>query len=72
MSITDAFKESMIEKRGKFSERVHAAFVLNTSLNHWGEISENDMSWLRRAYPNSIIEKGKDQGASYTTITPQF
>lgn len=66
------FQKEMIEKRNKFFERCHAAFVLNTSVNHWGTIPERDLSWLRSAYPGSIIETGNDQGANYTTITPKF
>ena len=72
MSLTDAFKERMMEKRSKFFERVHAAFVLDTSLNHWGKLDDKDLSWLMATYPNSIIETGTDQGARYTTITPKF
>lgn len=64
------FEKQMLKKRTQFHEQVHAAFVLETSLNNFGNISEDQMSWLGSAYPNSEIELGNDQGANYYSIKP--
>jgi hypothetical protein len=66
------FKTQMLRKREEFHERVHAAFVLNTSLNVWGSLTEHQRDWLAGTYPNTDIKTGSDQGAHYTTVTPRF
>lgn len=66
------FKAQMLKKREQFHEKIHAAFVLNTSVNFWGNPKDEDISWLASAYPNSTINQGIDQGASYYTITPKL
>lgn len=70
--MSDYFQKQQLEKRSQFHERVHAAFILETSLNHWGNLTDEQNDWLAFAYPGTEIETGEDQGLSYTTITPKF
>ncbi len=66
------FEERMIFKRTQFHEKVHAAFILDTSLNMWQKPSEANLLWLLSAYPKSEVKTGIDQGGRYYTITPKF
>ncbi len=66
------FASKQLGKRDKFHEKMHAAHVLGTSVQFYlcPMPTEKDMSWLAHAYPNSLIERGNDQGASYLIIEP--
>ena len=72
---SEQFKEQQLKKRKEFHELIHAAFVLDTSVNFYltrPQPTEEDLSWLSWTYPNSIIKTGNDQGSSYCTITPKY
>ncbi len=71
----DHFKKQQLEEKTQFHELMHAAFLLDGSVSFYltrPQPTEKQLSWLRSTYPNSVIETGKDQGASYCTITPAF
>lgn len=72
MPVENFFETEMNNKRKQFHERVHAAYILTTSLNYWGKMSDSENDWLAWTYPNSELQIGNDQGANYTTITPKF
>lgn len=72
---SDYFKEKQLEKRTKFHELIHAAFILGTSVSFYltrPKPTESDLQWLGWTYPNSKVETGYDQGAKFTTITPKL
>lgn len=69
------FQLEQEKKKTQFHELIHAAFVLNSSVTFFlsqPQPTEKELSWLASTYPNSTIEKGKDQGAEYCTIIPKF
>jgi len=69
---SEFFQKQQLKKRTEFHERVHAAFVLSTSLSEFGKLNDDQLSWLGSTYPNSEIKMGTDQGASYYTVLPKF
>ncbi len=69
------FQIQQLEKRNKFHEIIHAAFVLGESATFFltrPQPTKENLSWLASAYPRSEIRTGCDQGANYCTITPKF
>lgn len=62
------------DARGKFIERIKAAFVLKTYVMFYLEPmpSKEELQWLSLVYPNSEIKQGNDQGASWMSIEPKF
>lgn len=72
---SEYLQQQQLKKRGEFHEIIHAAFVLNTSVSFYltrPQPTKRELSWLSWTYPNSKIEYGSDQGATYCTITPKF
>jgi hypothetical protein len=70
-----SFKEERLKKRTQFHELIHSAFILETSVTFYltrPQPTDKELSWMAWTYPNSIIEKGNDQGAFYCTITPKI
>lgn len=73
--IKNYFSEFVLERKKKFHEMIHAAFILDTSVCFYlsrPKPTEKELSWLSCAYPNSLIDQGNDQGANYLTITPRL
>jgi hypothetical protein len=66
------FEKVMLARRDSIVEKVHAAFILDTSLTRFGKLSDSEKSWIMSAYPGSEIKTGSDQGADYYTVTPKF
>ena len=60
--------------RSKFVERIKAAYVLKTYVMFYLEPrpSTKELQWLSLVYPNSKIDQGSDQGASWMSIEPRF
>ncbi len=73
--VSEQFKQDRLKARTKFHELIHAAFILETSVLFYltrPKPTEQELSWVVEAYPNSIIKTGSDQGAPYCDITPKF
>lgn len=73
--MNNTFKEKQLEKRNNFVELVHAAFILNTSVNIFLSRplpTKSEIEWLYSTYPSTEVTEGEDQGASYMNVTPKF
>lgn len=69
---SDNFQKQQLGKRKQFYEKIHAAFVLETSYTKFGILTDEQENWIKSTYPNSKIETGTDQGGKYHTIEPKF